>query len=88
MKYLKFSILAVMLLALAAGSAQAQECVAGAKSANVRAEGETEKVGAITVKCRGPRARCGRPGDLGNRGTGPQKLEDHCHVEHGHHQRP
>ena len=57
MKYLKMAVLAVALLALAAGSAQAQECVAGAKSMNARAEGETEKVGEITVRCRGPRTR-------------------------------
>ena len=30
MKYMKMAVLAVALLALAAGSAQAQECVAGA----------------------------------------------------------
>ena len=39
------------------GVAEAQECVAGATSANVRAEGETEKVGVITVRCRGPKQR-------------------------------
>ena len=57
MKYSKMWIFVVALLVLGAGSAEAQECVAGAKSANVRAEGETEMVGAITLKCRGPRAR-------------------------------
>ena len=74
MKYLKFSILAIALLALAAGSAQAQECVAGAKSANVRAEGVTEMVGEITVRCRGPRTPA--PGDPLTLGSSvPTKLE-------------
>ena len=53
MKYLKMTVLAVALLALAAGSAQAQECVAGAKSMNARAEGEAEMIGAITAEMPG-----------------------------------
>ena len=71
MKYLKFSILAVTLLALAAGSAQAQECIVKAASANVRAEGVTEMAGMITLRCRGSRAGTG----LGFGNTAPTKLE-------------
>ncbi len=74
MKYLKFSILAIALLALAAGSAQAQECVAGAKSMNARAEGEAEMIGAITLKCRG-RAALGADDPLTLGSTAPKKLE-------------
>ena len=74
MKYLKMTVLAVALLALAAGSAQAQECVAGAKSVNARAEGETEMIGAITLKCRGRRASA--PTDsLSLSSSDPTKLE-------------
>ena len=74
MKYMKMAVLAVALLALAAGSAQAQECVAGVTSKNARAEGETEMIGKITLKCRGRAAR--GPNDplvLGS--TAPKKLE-------------
>ena len=74
MKYLKMAVLAVALLALAAGSAQAQDCVAGADSANVRAEGETERVGVITVRCRGPRTP-GAGDDLALGSSVPTKLE-------------
>ena len=74
MKYLKMTVLAVTLLALAAGSAQAMECVAGAKSANARAEGETEMIGEITVRCRGRRALTG-DNDLTLGSTDPTKLE-------------
>ena len=71
MKYLKMAVLAVTLLALAAGSAQAQECVVKAGAPNVRAEGITEMVGAITLRCRGARAGEG----LGFGNTAPTKLE-------------
>ena len=74
MKYLKFSILAIALLALAAGSAQAQECVAGVGSANARAEGETEMIGKVTVKCRGLAAR-GADDALTLGTSAPKKLE-------------
>ena len=74
MKYMKHLILAVTLLALAAGSAQAMECVAGAKSANARAEGETEMIGEITVRCRGRRT-LSADNDLTLGADDPTKLE-------------
>ena len=87
MKYMKGSVLLALLLLLGFGGvAEAQECVAGAKSANVRAEGETEKVGVITVRCRGPKQR--DQDDPLTLGTSPSEARDRCHVEHGHHQRP
>ncbi len=55
MKYLKICSLAVVLMALAAAPAVAQECAANVTSKNVRSEGVTELVGDITLKCRGPR---------------------------------
>ena len=58
MKYMKGSVLLALLLLLGFGGvAEAQECVAGVGSANARAEGETEMIGKITVKCRGLAAR-------------------------------
>jgi hypothetical protein len=58
MKYMKGSVLLALLLLLGFGGvAEAQECVAGVGSANARAEGETEMIGKITVKCRGLSAR-------------------------------
>ena len=74
MKYLKMTVLAVALLALAAGSAQAQECVAGVTSVNARAEGEAEQVGVITLKCRGRAARTAAD-ELTLGSTAPKKLE-------------
>ena len=71
MKYLKMAVLAVTLLALAAGSAQAQECIVKAGSNNARAEGETEMAGTITLRCYGARAGEG----LGFGNTAPTKLE-------------
>ena len=56
MKYMKGSVLLALLLLLGFGGvAEAQECVAGVASANARAEGETEMIGKITVRCRGRR---------------------------------
>lgn len=54
MKYLKISILLTVLLALGAGSAEAQECAArtSGDAVTARAEGITEKVGKIQLKCR------------------------------------
>ena len=75
MKYLKMTVLAVALLALAAGSAQAQECVAGAKSTNVRAEGATEVVGTITLRCRAPRTPADANAELTLGSSAPTKLE-------------
>ena len=63
--------MAVTLLALAAGSAQAQECIVKAGSGNARAEGVTEMAGTITLRCRGARAGTG----LGFGNTAPTKLE-------------
>ena len=58
MKYMKHVLLAVLVALVGFGGvAEAQECVAGAKSPNVRAEGETEVIGEITLRCRGPRTR-------------------------------
>ena len=47
MKYMKGSVLLALLLLLGFGGVrrEAMECVAGAKSANARAEGETEMIG-------------------------------------------
>ena len=50
------------------------ECVAGAKSVNVRAEGETEQIGAITVRCRGRRSLTGATDELTLGSTDPTKL--------------
>ena len=75
MKYLKMTVLAVTLLALAAGSAQAQQCVVGAKSANVRAEGVTEVVGDITLRCRAPRTPAADATELTLGTSAPTKLE-------------
>ena len=75
MKYMKHSVLwALVALVAFGGVAQAQECVAGATSANVRAEGETEQVGTITLRCRGPRAR-GNDDALSLAGGDVTKLE-------------
>ncbi len=74
MKYLKFSILAVMLLALVAGSAQAQRCIVDVKSPTVRSEGVTEKVGDIKLLCAGPSPVTGDSG-LTFGSTVPTKLE-------------
>ena len=56
MNYLKICSLLLALLVVGAGSAEAQECVAKAAAANVRAEGVTEQIGTITLRCRGARA--------------------------------
>ena len=74
MKFLKICSIALALLVLAAGSAQAMECVAGAKSANARAEGETEEIGTITVRCRG-RRNLTETNDLTLGASDPTKLE-------------
>ena len=75
MKYMKGSVLLALLLLLGFGGvAEAQECVAGVGSANARAEGETEMIGKITVKCRGLAARDAE--DALTLGTSaPKKLE-------------
>ena len=57
MKYIKFLSIAVALLLLGAGSADAQTCFAQVQDANtVRAEGLTEVVGKVRVLCRRPAA--------------------------------
>ncbi len=75
MKYMKGSVLLALLLLLGFGGvAEAQECVAGVGSANARAEGETEMIGKVTVKCRGMQAR--DENDALTLGTSaPKKLE-------------
>ncbi|MYA79132.1 MAG: hypothetical protein F4X39_01190, partial [Acidobacteriia bacterium] len=53
MNYLKFCSIAVALLLLGAGSAEAQQCFTQVSGANtVRAEGLTEVVGNVRVLCR------------------------------------
>ena len=76
MKYMKGSVLLALLLLLGFGGvAEAQECVAGVGSANARAEGETEMIGKVTVRCRGPR-QVARPTTLWSlRTSAPTKLE-------------
>lgn len=75
MKFMKGSVLLALLLLLGFGGvAEAQECVAGVGSANARAEGETEMIGKVTVKCRGVAARDADDAlTLGT--TAPTKLE-------------
>ena len=54
---LRSSLVMLSLLALAvvsSGVAQAQECIARGKSAMVRAEGITEAVGTIELRCSEP----------------------------------
>ena len=71
MNYLKICSLLLAVLVLGAGSAEAQECVAKAAAPNVRAEGMTEQIGTITLRCRG--ARAGE--DLGFGSGSVDKLE-------------
>ena len=71
MNYLKICSLLLAVLVLGAGSAEAQECVAKAAAPNVRAEGMTEQIGTITLRCRGA-----RPGtDLGFGSSSVDKLD-------------
>ena len=71
MNYLKICSLLLALLVLGAGSAEAQTCVAKAASPNVRAEGMTEQIGTITLRCRGARGGT----DLGFGTSDVDKLE-------------
>lgn len=59
MKYVKYSVLLAVLLVLGAGSldAQAGLCAVNVTSKTVRAEGMTEMIGDVSLRCRGPRTR-------------------------------
>ena len=75
MKYMKGSVLLALLLLLGfGGTAEAMECVAGVGSANARAEGETEMIGTVTVRCRGRRT-LSDSNDLTLGADDPTKLE-------------
>ena len=54
MNYLKLLSIAVALLLLGAGSADAQRCAFQASANTVRAEGLTEEVGMIDIRCQPP----------------------------------
>ena len=72
MNYLKICSLLLAVLVVGAGSAEAQTCVVKAGSMNARAEGVAEKVGTITLRCRGARTSAD---DLGFGTSEVEKLE-------------
>ena len=65
---------AALLLAFIATPALAMECIAGARDDTFRAEGESEVIGTITLRCRGPRA-LGQTDELTLGTSVPTKLE-------------